>query len=164
MPGDLVGLQASLLGEMQHCVQSVTHMRLCVFSRSELWTLFRSSPARSYDLTWLAACEEHFLGDMLATIGRRSGLQRLAWGLLTYFNRAEKLELAREGVVPMPFRQQDLADALGLSLVHTNKTLRRLRDGGMAEISGGFLRVYDRAALETCANMDASPQKRRPLL
>jgi CRP/FNR family transcriptional regulator, anaerobic regulatory protein len=46
MPGDLVGLQAGLLGEMQHCVESVTHMKLCVFPRAELMGLFRTMPER----------------------------------------------------------------------------------------------------------------------
>lgn len=165
MPGDLIGLQAGLLGEMQHSVQSVTRMALCVFARADLWTLFKSSPSRAYDLTWLAACEEHFLGDMLATVGRRSGLQRVAWGLLTYHRRAERLGLARSGAVPMPYRQQDLADAFGLSLVHTNKTLRKLRDAELAEISAGRLHIFDHAALATCANMEAgSGTMRRPLL
>ena len=150
---------------MQHSVQSVTRMTLCVFARADLWSLFKSSPARAYDITWLAACEEHFLGDMLATVGRRSGLQRVAWGLLTYFQRVESLGLAQEGAVPMPFRQQDLADAFGLSLVHTNKTLRRLREAGLVAIGAGKLRIFDRAALATCANMDGdAAAMRRPLL
>jgi len=74
MPGDLIGLQAGLLGEMQHSVDAVTDMTLCVFARADLWSLFKSCPERAYDLTWLAAREEHFLGDMLATIGRRAAV------------------------------------------------------------------------------------------
>ncbi len=165
MPGELVGLQAGLLGEMQHNVEATTKMRLCVFSRDDLWGLFRTMPQRGYDITWLAAREEHFLGDMLATIGRRSGLARVAWGLVTYHRRVAALEMAEpDGSVPMPYRQQDLADAFGLSLVHTNKTLRRLREHGLASLSAGWLRIPDRAALEAFANMDPDPEPRRPLL
>lgn len=164
MPGDLVGLQAGLLGEMQHCVESVTRMTLCVFARNDLWTLFRTMPQRAYDITWLAAREEHFLGDMLATIGRRDGTARVAWGLLTYFRRAVRLELASGKAVPMPYRQQDLADAFGLSLVHTNKTLRRLRERRLVEIAGDVMTIRDAAALEALAGMDPPDEAPRPLI
>lgn len=164
MPGDLIGLQAGLLGEMQHSVDAVTDMTLCVFARADLWSLFKSCPERAYDLTWLAAREEHFLGDMLATIGRRSGVERVAWGLLTLFCRAEARRLVRDGAMPMPYRQQDLADAFGLSLVHTNKTLGLLRSRGLIELNDGVLRLPDRAGLEALSNMEAPPETPRPLI
>jgi CRP-like cAMP-binding protein len=164
MPGDLVGLQAGLLGEMQHCVESVTAMTLCVFARADLMELYRSMPARAYDVTWLAAREEHFLGDMLASVGQRSGVQRVAWGLLTYWRRAARLVPPRDGAVPMPYRQQDLADAFGLSLVHTNRTLQRLRERRLVTMGDGLLRLPDPDALEHLANMDAPRETRRPLI
>lgn len=164
MPGDLVGLQAGLLGEMQHSVEAVTAMTLCVFARADLMQLFKTMPQRAYDMTWLAAREEHFLGDLVATVGQRSGVQRVAWGLLTYWRRAVRLERRRDGKVPMPYRQADLADAFGLSLVHTNKTLKRLRDRDLVTIVDGMLGLPDPGALEALANMDAPREVRRPLI
>ena len=164
MPGDLVGLQAGLLGEMQHCVESVTRMTFCVFNRNDLWTLFKTMPARGYDITWLAAREEHFLGDMLASIGRRTAVERVSWGLLTYFRRAKALSLTKGDRVPMPYRQHDLADAFGLSVVHTNKTLRKLRAMGLVEISGDMMLIHDLGALEAVANMEPPVESLRPLI
>jgi len=164
MAGDLIGLQAGLLGEMQHSVDAVTDMSLCVFSRADLWRLFRDTPERAYDITWLAAREEHFLGDLLATVGRRSGVERVAWGLLVLYRRAEARELVCDGVMPMPFRQQDLADAFGLSLVHTNKTLRALRARRLISLGDGALRIHDLAELEAVANMDPPDETKRPLI
>ncbi len=165
MPGDLVGLQAGLLGAMQHNVEATTRMTFCVFARADLWGLFKSMPQRAYDITWLAAREEHFLGDMLATIGRRSGLARVAWGLSRYQRRIQTLEMEDEdGSVPMPYKQQDIADAFGLSLVHTNKTLRRLRERGLVVITGGRMRIADLAALEAIADVEVEPEPPRPLM
>lgn len=73
-PGDFAGLQAGVMGEMKHTVEATTEMMLCVFRREDLWLLFRSQPSRAYDLTWLAAVEEHFLGETIASIGQRSGI------------------------------------------------------------------------------------------
>lgn len=164
-PGDLIGLQASVMEEMQHSVEATTRMTLCVFNRSDLWRLYRTQPARAYDLTWLAAVEEHFLGEALAVIGQLPALQRVAWGLTRYFDRASMSGLVQDGQCPFPYRQQDLADALGLSLVHTNKTLQKLRGEQLIGLEDGMLRVLDRARIADLVDADISlPKGARPLL
>lgn len=64
----------------------------------------------------------------------------------------------------MPYRQQDLADALGLSLVHTNKTLARLRERQMISWSDGVLRIADVQALARVAEMEVEAEPVRPLM
>lgn len=162
-PGDLAGLQAGLLGEMKHSVEATTAMVLCVFKRAELWQLFKSQPSRAYDITWIAAIEEHFLGETIATLGQRSAAQRIAWALLRIEARLRAVGLGRDGQVPLPFRQQDLADALGLSLVHTNKTLGSLRERQIATWNDGKLHIGDRIALADIALVDPEAEERRPL-
>ncbi|TIV42494.1 MAG: Crp/Fnr family transcriptional regulator, partial [Mesorhizobium sp.] len=49
MPGDLIGLQGSLMGEMQHSVEALSPMLLCVFERKALPELYRSHPGLAYD-------------------------------------------------------------------------------------------------------------------
>ena len=162
-PGDFTGLQAGLMGEMKHSVEARTRMMLCVFDRSELWHLFKEQPARAYDLTWIAAVEEHFLGETIATLGQRDAMQRLAWALLKIWQRLRAVGLGRNGGVPLPFRQQDLADALGLSLVHTNKTLARLRGLQLCDWSEGELRVLDPEGLAELGLVEPEPPERRPI-
>lgn len=164
LPGDFVGLQAGLLGEMKHSVEAVTPVTLCVFQRADLWKLFRTQPERAYDLTWIAAAEEHFLGETLATLGQRTATQRVAWALSRLHARLISLGLGRDGAVPFPYRQQDLADALGLSLVHTNKTLQRLRRRQLVQWTDRSLRVLDPVALAEVAMIEPGPPARRPLM
>ncbi|EYD74659.1 cAMP-binding protein [Rubellimicrobium mesophilum DSM 19309] len=163
-PGDFTGLQAGLMGEMKHSVEARTPMTLCAFDRAELWQLFKEQPARAYDLTWIAAVEEHFLGETIATLGQRDAVQRVAWALLKIWQRLRAVGLERNGTVPLPFRQQDLADALGLSLVHTNKTLARLRARQLCDWSERALRVLDAPGLAALGLVEAEPPERRPLM
>jgi len=163
-PGDFIGLQAAVMGEMQHSVEATSAMTLCVFKRADLWTLFRSYPGRAFDLTWLAAIEEHLLGETLAYVGQRSALSRIAWALVRLYRRAEALELVVNRAAPMPYRQQDLADALGLSLVHTNKTLRRLQDRQLATWHDSKLTIRDMAKLAEIGDIDLEPLPQRPLI
>lgn len=163
-PGDFLGLQAGVMGEMGHSVESSTSMTLCVFDRKNLWRLFREEPERAFDLTWLAASEEHFLGEGLLTIGQRSALEAIGWALLRLAERAEKLGLMHEKRIPLPFRQQDLADALGLSVVHTNKTLKKLRERQLAVWSGGVLHIPDLDGLADAVGVERIAERPRPLI
>ncbi|QDL94527.1 Crp/Fnr family transcriptional regulator (plasmid) [Paroceanicella profunda] len=164
MPGDFIGLQAGVMGEMKHTVEATTAMTLCVFKRSDLWNLFRSFPRRAYDLAWLAALEEHFIADALTSVGRRSAVERVAWSFHRFHSRAEAIGASRNGECRVPFRQQDLADALGLSLVHTNKTIKRLRDRQIASWNDGVLKVLDAGKLLELAQIDDSAPELRPLV
>ena len=92
-PGDFLGLQAGLMQEMKHSVEASTKMTLCVFDRKALWKLFREHPSRAYDLTWIAAEAEHFLGDALATVGQKGAEARIAWALVRIFTQCEALDL-----------------------------------------------------------------------
>ena len=163
-PGDFLGLQAGVMGEMQHSVEATTRMTLCVFERRDLWNLFRHSVERAFDLSWLAAVEEHFLGEALTTVGQRSATERVAWALVRIYLRGQALGLTGREGMHLPYKQQDLADALGLSLVHTNKTLAKMRARGIATWSGGQLRVPDIAALAEVAEMEIEEPQQRPLI
>jgi CRP-like cAMP-binding protein len=163
-PGDLLGMQAAVMGEMGHSVEASTDMTLCVFRRADVWTLFKTMPERAFDITWLVAAEESFLGDALTTVGQRPALQRVSWALVRVFRRAQAVGMIRGAAIPMPFRQQDLADALGLSLVHTNKTLARLRESQLAHWSDRRLHIPYLSALARVAEVDLDAPLIRPLI
>lgn len=165
LPGDFLGLQAGVMEEMQHTVEASTDMLLCVFDRKSLWNLFEHHPERAFDLTWLAAVEEHLLGESLAILGQMSGIERVARAFVRLNDRCEALDLKKGAFIPLPFKQQDLADALGLSLVHTNKTLKKLRDQQVVVWSNGRLEVINYDRLCDIAQLDpARDPVIRPLL
>jgi CRP-like cAMP-binding protein len=163
-PGDFLGLQAALMGEMGHSVEATTNMTLCVFDRSEMWSFVQNNPERAYSLTWLAAVEEHFLGDTITTLGQRNAIQSIAWALFKIFKRGEGVGLVKNNVMPMPFKQQDIADALGLSLVHTNKTLTKLRERQVAVWADGTLHISDMNELAKIGLVDDHTAVQRPIM
>ncbi|MEX3316100.1 Crp/Fnr family transcriptional regulator [Sulfitobacter sp. PS-8MA] len=163
-PGDFIGLQAGVMGEMGHSVEARTHMRLCVFNRSEFYSFFKSHPERAFDITWLAAIEEHFMGEVLATIGQRTATQAIAWALLKIFQRGQSLGMVTHNQMPLPYTQRDLADALGLSLVHTNKTIAALRERQLLSWSDGVLQINNVDALAKEGLTTAAERQKRPLM
>src|SRR5882672_7314340 len=91
LPSDLLGLQGSVNDEMQHSVEALTDMILCVFPREKLWSLYTDHPTLAFDVTWLAAREEQMLDEGLLSVGRRTAMERLAYLLLAMFQRAEEV-------------------------------------------------------------------------
>lgn len=152
LPGDLIGLQQEFGDTAMHGVDALTDCNLCVFPVDGLWSMFRDHPRLGYDVTWLAAREEGMVDDNLLTAGRRNATERVAMLLLHLHRRLVRLGLAEaDGSVLFPINQQHIADALGLSLVHTNKTLRRLSQLGLHEIAGGRLKIINARALARIA-------------
>jgi CRP/FNR family transcriptional regulator len=165
IPSDLIGLQGSVNDEMQHSVEALTDMMLCVFPREKLWDLYTNYPTLAFDITWIAAREEQILDEGLTSVGRRTAMERLAYLLLTMFQRAEEVGLTKGNSIQFPFTQQHVADTLGLSLVHTNKTLQRLNATKAMRWKERRFEVLDRKALAKLASYERpEPRARRPFI
>ena len=74
LPADMVGLQGTLMREMQHSVEALTPLVLCVFPRSKLWDLYSRLPSLAFDITWLAAREEQLIDEHLVSLGDRKSV------------------------------------------------------------------------------------------
>jgi CRP-like cAMP-binding protein len=165
LPGDFVGLQEQLDGESPHGVEALTDVEMCVFDADGLMELYRQHPRLGHDVTWLASHEERILDGNLLSVGRRSAQERVAMLLIHFHKRMQALDMGQaDGSVPFPLTQQHIADALGLSLVHTNKTLRRLREMGLVRWQDGRLALPQPRVLQRVADYFEQPVPQRPLI
>jgi len=157
-PGDLVGLQSAFDTELSHGVEALIDSRLCIFPRDRFFSLAMSHPRLSYDLTWLAAREEAALEDHLVALGQRNAQERMAWLAVFLVQRAMDTGVATtEGVLRLTITQGQVADMLGLSLVHTNRSMQSLRRAGLVDWTPQFIAVPDLAAARDFAQMDPAP-------
>jgi CRP-like cAMP-binding protein len=166
LPGDFIGLQQKMSEALTHGVQALSDVQLCVFARDALWELHRAEPHMGFNLTWLTAQEQSVVDEGLLSVGRRNAEERIAALLIVLFKRsAAMLPDGGKGGVPFPLTQQHIADALGLSLVHTNKTLRKLERRGLHHLENGLLFLKDGRALAQTASLygDGKPAP-RPLV
>jgi CRP/FNR family transcriptional regulator len=164
LPGDLLGLQGSLLGEMQHSVEALTPMKVCVFERARLKELWETYGSLAHDLTWIAAREERILDEHLLSIGRRTALERAAYLLAFLSARLETLKGVVGSTRVLPITQTHVADTLGLSLVHTNKTLRKLSNSGLIRWRDRGCEILEADGLREVAGWKESLPGRRPFL
>jgi CRP/FNR family transcriptional regulator len=164
VPSDFLGLQGTVANEMQHSVEALTDMTLCIFPREKLWDLFTRFPALAYDVTWLAAREEQILDESLLSVGRRTAIERMAYLFLHLFTRAEEVGLTKGDSIQFPFTQQHIADTLGMSLVHANKTLKKLSATRTLRWKGKVFEILDREALAQIAKFELPGPHKRPFL
>ncbi len=164
LPGDFLGLQATLDDAMSHGIETLTDATLCEFERDGLWKLYAEHPRLAFDLTWLAAREERSFEEQLLTLGQRTAFERIAYLLWHLFDRGRHVGLVSDNILELPIRQQHIADTLGLSLVHTNKTLQKIREDGAIAIKERCLHVLDENKLIAHGRVDTSLWGRRPLI
>lgn len=164
LPGDLLGLQGSVMGEMQHSVEAMSPVVLCVFQRDKLPELFRNHPGLGFDITWLASREERMLDENLLSLGRRSAYERAAYLIAFVHQRAGAIGLVGRKPLKIPITQQHVADTLGLSIVHTNKTLRRLAEQKLIRWHDRACEVLDEEGLMAAAGWEGIAEGTRPLI
>jgi CRP-like cAMP-binding protein len=164
LPGDLVGLQAAMFEAAQHSIKALTDVELCLLPRRKIWALFGEMPGLAFDVAWLGSHEESYVDENLTSAGRRTAAERTAALIVMLYKRAKALGLVSGETFAFPLTQQHIADALGLSLVHTNKTLARLRRLGMFTRANGSMTLTNPRVLQRIALHFDDEIPRRPLI
>jgi CRP-like cAMP-binding protein len=156
MPGEIVGLQAALLGVLDHSVRSLTPLHVSTLDARILGEAFRSEPNLAMRLTRHAAAEASRVDELLTVIGCSDAVGRIAFLMLSLYHRQAARAAIDPLACPFPLRRQHLADALGLTGAHINRTLNRLREEGIALLENQLLSIRD---LPRLTELAASPSR-----
>lgn len=150
-PGDSIGL---LQGNRKP--HAVSFAALTDLVTADASGLRRSVLGRAPGFTQaLASAEqqaESRLYDHIVRLGRRSSYERLAdflFGLYTRLTDARRINGPR---FPFPLTQEVLADCLGLTSIHVNRTLKQMRQDGLVRISSGWVEIENLDLLRDAAH------------
>jgi CRP/FNR family transcriptional regulator len=153
IPGDVVALENLCFAglPLPFSVRSLTQISLCTFDTNDMQHITQSSDKQSQKLA--AAMRDHVMNmnRCLVDIGRRSALGRVAQLILELESRLRARCLSVDGVFFFPARQEDIADALGLTTVYVNRTLDRLRRDGIIDFSRRRMVIRNPRALPKVA-------------
>jgi CRP-like cAMP-binding protein len=154
LPGDFVDLQNILLDEADHNIQALTHASLCEFPHAELLELAFRHPAIGKALWREALVEASLFREWITNIGRRDARARVAHLLCELAVRREAAELGSRQAFELPMTQEQLGDALALTAVHVNRTLRALEADGLIRRSKRAVMVGNWPRLRAAADFD----------
>jgi CRP-like cAMP-binding protein len=154
LPGDIPNLESLHLPVMDHALRSLTPGSIAFIALAALRQAIAEAPALA-DLFWrLSLLDAARTRAWLASVGRRPAYQRIAHLFCETFVRMNALGLAEETGFSLALTQTELADALGLSAVHVNRTLQQLRLHGVILSSGKFHGFTDWGRLCKVADFD----------
>jgi CRP-like cAMP-binding protein len=143
IPGEPLDLQNLFLDVSDHNVQTLTRCELAFVPRAEFQALARSRAAVGHAILVAILVEASIFREWVLNVGRRDARGRLAHLLCEFAIRLEAQGLAEEYEYELPMTQEQLADALGLTAVHVNRTIKQLEAEGLITRSRRFLKFPD---------------------
>jgi CRP-like cAMP-binding protein len=116
--------------------------------------LFEKYPGLAAAIAWTMGQEESMLAERVVSLGRRDSLEKLAHALCELEARLSAIGQMNGRTIELPLNQEDFADILGISVIHVNRTFRRLSEDGIAEYRKGQIELLDRGKLAQLASFD----------
>lgn len=154
IPTEFVDLQNGLLGVADHSVQSLDRCEMAVIPRSAILAMAETNPALRMAMWVDTLIDASIFREWVVNVGRRDARARIAHLLCELALRLERIGLADGGLFDFPLTQEQLADCTGLTAVHTNRTLQRLRKDGLIQLNARSLTVLDWDRLKEAGDFD----------
>lgn len=156
LPGEFVSFQPITGVDVPHAARALTVVTACVFLQADFERLLREHPRLATAMIWLSARCEARAFDHLSNVSRRPARARLLHLVLElYYRRMMRLPDRPGDSFALPLTQQHIADALGLTPEHINRTIRELREDGLLELRNGSATLLDPAACIAEGGLDA---------
>jgi CRP-like cAMP-binding protein len=149
--GDCVGLRSVLLRTADHSFSALTDAVVSPVDGMHIMQCVTEFPRLGAALLWAASRDEAMVVEHLVNVGRRSAIERTAHFFMELAERLHLVGLATEATFQCPLSQFVLADALGLSPIHINRVLRKLREMELLTMKKGEVHIHDLNGLRTLA-------------
>lgn len=155
LPGDFLGFQADFEGVMCHSAVALTDSVLCGFPHKDIKTMFRDNTGLAMRMADMHAIERTLTQNHLVGIGQKTAEERIVYLCVELYYRMKMIYGDNiQNEIEFPLTQEDIGDALGLTQIHVNRTLKGLREKGLMEIKNKRLTLHDIDALKLLGSFD----------
>jgi CRP-like cAMP-binding protein len=156
LPGQVFGLPACVFERAPYSVLTITRTTVSTIPLGLVDKMFDQDPALAKALFWSSIHESAILGEHLVDAGRRLAYERVSHLLLELFVRLNSSLLAGEMTFSIPLTQELVADALGLTAVHVNRTLRSLREDKLIAVDRRSVTIVDYESLALLSDFEST--------
>lgn len=153
LEGDLLGVPSLCLTRAALSFETLTPSVVQVISLEAFGKLFMEMPRLALSMFLLTQQERVLLMDRLASVGQTKAVQRLSAFLIHIYERLRQIDCIDGQSFTLPLTQNELAEIVGLTFVHVNRSLRELDRRGLIERSGKRITLTDLAALRDLAGL-----------
>jgi CRP-like cAMP-binding protein len=156
IPGDFCDLHVTILARMDHSILALTETKVAYAPHEAMEALPIDHPRIGRAFWRATLVDEAVLRSWIVNIGRRDSAERIAHLFCELHARMSLVGLVEEGQFDLPLTQEVIADAVGLTPVHVNRTLQALRAQGLIVLRDGELTITDVEKLREVAGFDAN--------
>ncbi|WP_417611370.1 Crp/Fnr family transcriptional regulator [Parasphingorhabdus sp.] len=156
LPGDTFDLQVLVAAEADHSVKTITDLTCLSVRPAEFRRLLTQSGKLTLAFWWMQVQEEAFLREQIVRNGKQTARERIVHFLLELYRRVLMTGAGTDEGFSVPLTQTVIADALGLSPIHTNRVLRQLERDGLLERTNGWIAFKDQERLADISQFDPS--------
>ncbi|HEX5185031.1 MAG TPA: Crp/Fnr family transcriptional regulator [Allosphingosinicella sp.] len=154
MKGDLADLQNSLLSVADHNLQALNHVEAALIPVEAIQQVAFERPAVGRAMWYETVVDASIFREWTLNVGRRDSRTRTAHMLCEFALRLEMAGLGERCDYDLPMTQEQLADALGLTSVHTNRMLKSLGEAKLISRTHRSIRIDDWAGLQAAGDFD----------
>ena len=154
IPGDLCNIHIALLDRMDHGIASLSRCEVGLIPRAKVDEIMTEHTQLARALFWATLVDEAILREWLVSIGRRSAEKRVAHLFCEMLLRLRAIGLTTDDSFELPLTQEELADTMGISSVHMNRTLQELRSADLITSKGRLLIINDAERLMEFSGFD----------
>jgi CRP-like cAMP-binding protein len=154
VPGDILDLQHLYLERADHNVETITNATVLWLPKKDLQSIAAARTDIGTAFWRDTLIDASIFREWVLNVGRRDAKTRIAHMLCEFIVRAEAAGLGSAQHMELPFNQEDIGDATGLTSVHVNRMLRELGEDGLISRDGRVLRIEDWDRFRQVAGFD----------
>ncbi len=143
VPGDFSDLHVAILGKMDHSIATLSPCTVADIPRATILDLIGNHPRIARALRWATLADVAILREWLVNMGQREAHHQLAHLFCELLIRLQAAGVGDTNGYSLPLTQEDMADVLGLTSVHVNRTLQLLREEGLIVLRRRRLDIPD---------------------
>lgn len=146
IPGDVFDQDTVILPNLPSAcgTRTLTAARVCFFDAAAYRDLLQSDRRSRHFLRTHLQRHQAQATSRLIDLARRRASDRIEHFLHALRARLAERGLLQGDVMPFPLHQEHLANALGMTTEHVNRTLMSLREAGALELRPGAIRLPER--------------------
>ncbi|GHB05628.1 Crp/Fnr family transcriptional regulator [Modicisalibacter luteus] len=156
IPGDLCDVHVTILNEMDHSIRALTPLKVALLPAHKISYLMESNGRLARALFWSTLVDEATLREWLVNAGSRSADRRLAHVFCEMLLRSRIAGLTDNTSFDLPLSQLELANSMGMTHVHVNRTLQKLRSEALIAFSNKRMTILDWERLKVFAGFKSN--------
>ncbi|MXO95060.1 helix-turn-helix domain-containing protein [Erythrobacter aquimaris] len=155
VPGDFVDLHGFALKRLDHSIVAAGPVKIGSVSHESLRTVMQDRPNIARAMWFATLLDASIHRKWIQILEQLDAPKRIAHLYAELHTRLELIGRTVPRALRTPFTQLDLADMCGVSAIHANRAVGKLRELGVAEIRRGDLYTDDWDRLKRYARFNA---------